>query len=243
MNERVTDALDLLTAGLAPFVEQRLTAVYGKDWVRFARGSFRDDRGRATDDRIDWDAHSLLMVMWDQWNKVFRDTLSHQDRSLVSELREFRNQWAHQQSFDFDDTYRVLDSVCRLLGSAEAKNVEEVKLRKQELLESHVAEEVNSQIQRTAFQRNKWWVIAIYSLCIAFLLWNMWTNRGQIQEKTGIIALASGLVLTLLYLIYMQFKMEPPLLFGPHECPRCHKIIYRKSCPYCEAAPSDAPAL
>jgi hypothetical protein len=33
--------------------------------------------------------------MWDQWNVVFRKTLGNAERSLVSELRDARNRWAH----------------------------------------------------------------------------------------------------------------------------------------------------
>lgn len=235
-NERVTEALDQLTSGLVPYVERRLKETYQDDWIRSATGSFRDGRNRASGDSFNWDTHSLLTVMWDQWNSVFRNNLGHYERSLVSELREFRNRWAHQHEFDFDDTYRLLDSVRRLLASVDAPNVGEVNRQKQELLESHVAEEVNSQIQRTAFNRNKWWVIGIYSLCVAFLLWNMLMSLGD-EGKSVASALASILILTLVYLIYQQFKMEPPLLYGPRECAKCHKIVYRRSCPYCEPAP------
>lgn len=44
------------------------------------------------------DPHFLLRVMWDHWNTVFRTVLGHAE-SLVSELREARNRWAHNDSF------------------------------------------------------------------------------------------------------------------------------------------------
>jgi len=229
---RIAGALDLLTRGMSPYVEKRLKAVYGDQWRRNAVGSFRDDRGRGDGQSIDWDAHSILTVMWDQWNAVFRTELGHTERSLVSELREFRNRWAHQAEFDFDDTYRVLDSVRRLLSASKCPQVAEVNQLKQELLEAHVAEEVNTQIQKATFRRNKWWVIAIYVICVGFLLINMLMSD---PDNPVAIAMASIVVLTLVYLIYQQFKLEPPLLYGPRECPRCHKIVYRKPCPYCDA--------
>lgn len=231
-SERISEALDLLTQGLAPYVEDRLKTIYRENWTRTAKGSFRDDRNRSSEDGngIDWDAHSLLTVMWDQWNSVFRHQLGHYERSLVSELREFRNRWAHQQDFDFDDTYRVVDSVRRLLQAVDSEKLPEVNEIKQELLESHVAEQVNSQIQRTAFKRNKWWVIGIYTLCCGLIIGHMLTS-----DQPGALAVASFTVLLLVYLIYQQFKMEPPLLYGPRECPRCHKIIYRRNCPYCDS--------
>src|SRR5262249_36183318 len=81
------------------------------------------------------DTASLLKIMWEQWNDVFRKTLSHAERSLVSELRDVRNKWAHQNSFSTDDTYRALDSVQRLLTAvAAADEAAEVDRQKQEVL-------------------------------------------------------------------------------------------------------------
>lgn len=231
-HDQISTALELLTQGMAPYVEQKLKATFGDSWIQTATGSFRDGRERALEDgRFDWDAHSLLTIMWDQWNPVFRTELSHAERSLVSELREYRNRWAHQQEFDFDDTYRILDSVRRLLQSADAANVETIKRRKQEFLEQHVAETVNAEIQKTAFDRTKWWVIAIYGLCCAAVTYHMMTTT-----QPGTTALVSFVILIFVYLMYHQFKMDPPLVFGPHECTHCRRIIYRRQCPYCEPA-------
>jgi hypothetical protein len=227
--DRITTALDLLTQGMSPYVEQRLHAVHGDRWKQAALGSFRDDRGRAHENNgFAWDAHSLLTVMWDQWNACFRTELGHAERSLVSELREFRNRWAHQHQFDFDDSYRILDSVRRLLQASRSPKLADINREKEDLLESHVAEEVNTQLHSAAFNRNKWWVIAIYLICclalVGFLI--AYGNAGT----PAVITLLS---LLFVYLCYQQFKLEPPLLYGPRECHRCHRIIYRQNCPYC----------
>jgi len=58
--------------------------------------------------------------MWKTWHEVFKLTLGYGDRSLVSELREVRNRWAHQKPFSSDDTDRALDSAQRLLTSVSA---------------------------------------------------------------------------------------------------------------------------
>jgi len=116
-----------------------------------------------------------------------------------------------------------------LLTAVQASNVSVIKHEKSDLLESHVAEAVNTQVQRAAFRRNKSWVIAIYALCCGLLVAHAWRAGG-----TSNMALISVVLLVFLYLIYQQFKMEAPLLFGPRECHRCHRIIYRKSCPYCD---------
>jgi len=225
--------MDLLSEGLTPYVESKLRQAYPDNWIRAVSGSFREDRGRIGTDSVDWDTHALLTVMWDQWNAIFRNDLGHFERSLVSELREVRNRWAHQQNFEFDDAFRVLDSVDRLLTAIHAANVSVVKREKSDLLESHVADAVNTQVQRTAFRRNKSWVIAIYALCCGLLIAHAWMAGGSSN-----MALISVVLLVFLYLIYQQFKMEAPLLFGPRECHRCHRIIYRKNCPYCDPGKS-----
>lgn len=227
--EQVSTAMDLLTKGLAPYVEVKLRTIHRENWSRAVSSSFRDDRGRVTANGVDWDAHALLTVMWDQWNSVFRHDLGHFERSLVSELREVRNRWAHQQEFEFDDAFRVLDSVDRLLTAVKAANVTEIKNEKSDLLESHVADAVNTQVHRTAFARNKWWVIAIYGLCCGLII-----AHALMAGRSGAPALISVVLLVFLYLMYQQFKMEAPLLYGPRECRRCHRIVYRKACPYCD---------
>lgn len=222
--------MDLLTQGLVPYVEVKLRTIHRDNWVRAVSSSFRDDRGRVNGQSVDWDAHALLTVMWDQWNSVFRHDLGHFERSLVSELREVRNRWAHQQEFGFDDAFRALDSVDRLLTAVKAENVTAIKHEKSDLLESRVADEVNTQVHRTAFQRNKWWVIAIYGLCCGLII-----AHTLMAGRSGSEALISVVLLVFLYLIYQQFKLEAPLLYGPRECRRCHRIVYRKNCPYCDS--------
>lgn len=232
-HEQVGYALELLTQGIAPYVEPKLKQAFGDKWIKTATESFRDGRDRSdeTGEGFDWDAHSLLTVMWDQWNVVFRKHLGHTERSLVSELREYRNRWAHQQDFDFDDAYRVLDSVRRLLEATGAHNVEVIRRRKEEFLEQHVAAEVNAEIQKTVFDRTRWWVIAIYTLCCGAVTYHMMTSSTSTST-----ALVSFTILVFLYLMYNQYRQDPPLMFGPHECPQCKRIIYSRECPYCEPA-------
>ena len=86
-------------------------------WRRLGKYSVKafpeDHPGRG--EKGQWDTQKILLVMWDQWNTVFNKTLGHPERSIVSELRETRKNWAHQQTFSGNDTYRALDSVERLL--------------------------------------------------------------------------------------------------------------------------------
>ena len=83
---------------------------------------FKQHRMLSGQEKLVWDSHTLLTVMWDHWNSCFRHKLSNTDRSLISELREARNHWAHQKEFNFDDAYRTIDSIYRLLKSTAAKD-------------------------------------------------------------------------------------------------------------------------
>jgi len=112
-HDRLGRALTLFNQGLAPFVERELEAVFGSTWQEKASA---DEVSGA----LHWDTQALLLTMWDQWNDVFRNVLGHAERSLVSELREWRNKWAHQNSITTDDAYRSLDSMERLLTAISA---------------------------------------------------------------------------------------------------------------------------
>jgi len=144
-HERVGKALELLRAGLAPFVERELKSVYrGRLAAEVAR-LLGDDRINAGRETAQWDVAALLKVMWDAWNEVFRRTLGFAERSLVSELRDWRNKWAHQEAFSSDDAYRALDSAARLLAAVSAPQAEEVERMKMELLRVRFDEQVRSE--------------------------------------------------------------------------------------------------
>ena len=113
--DRVGKALELLKDGLQPFVEREMKSVHGAAWEAAARTALRDvpaQRGRASQ-AIQWDTQALLTVMEAEWQRVFRKTLGKAERSLVVELRDIRNRWAHQEAFSSDDAYRALDSTNR----------------------------------------------------------------------------------------------------------------------------------
>jgi predicted AAA+ superfamily ATPase len=83
--------------------------------------------------------------MWETWNDVFRRTLGFAERSLVSELRDVRNKWAHQSPFSSDDTDRALDSIARLLSAVSAPQADEVNKIKLELRRLTFDEQVRSE--------------------------------------------------------------------------------------------------
>lgn len=149
-HERVGKALELLRDGLAPFVERELTAQYGKYWITQATAAWTNDVTWTGDsDQPRLDCAVLLRLMWEQWNEVFRNTLGHAERSLVSELRDVRNKWAHQERFSSDDTYRALDSASRLLTAISAPQAAELDKMKMELLRVRFEEQVRAEQRRS----------------------------------------------------------------------------------------------
>lgn len=133
-HERVGKALELLKTGLAPFVEREIKDAIAANGlsIQKVRG-FVDDPILANKAIAEWDASALIKMMWETWNEVFKKTLGFPERSLVSEIRDWRNKWAHQQTFSSDDTDRALDSVERLLTAVSALQADDVRRMKMEL--------------------------------------------------------------------------------------------------------------
>lgn len=149
--ERVGKSMELLKNGLAPFMERELAAHYGKYWLTKVTERWPGDLSWPEDqEQPHLDVAAILRVMWEQWNEVFRQTLGHAERSLVSELREVRNKWAHQEAFSSDDTYRALDSAARLLTAISAPQANDIEKMKMELLRVRFDEQVRNEKRKSA---------------------------------------------------------------------------------------------
>ena len=149
-HERVGKALELLKAGLVPFVEREFKAKFGEGWAFEMRDALSDTRlGTSKDETIN-DVAALLVVMDRKWGDVFRQILGKTERSLVNELIAVRNRWAHQETFSGDDTYRALDSAGRLLTAISAPQSDEIEKVKTELLRVRFDEQARSEKRKTA---------------------------------------------------------------------------------------------
>lgn len=151
-HERVGKGLAQLSKGLTPFVERELKAVHGSAWKDRAAEALREDKVKRDilAERTEWEAQSLLLVMWYTWDDVFKRVLGQAERSLVSELREVRNRWAHQKPFTTDDAYRALDSIHRLLQAVSAQEAVNVEAQKQDLLRVRFEEQARKEVRKTA---------------------------------------------------------------------------------------------
>src|SRR3954467_13905208 len=149
--ERVGKGMELLRAGVAPYVEREVHAAIKAGSVRMdGIRRFAEDPKLANKPIADWDVAGLLKLMWETWNEVFRRTLGFAERTLVSELRDVRNRWAHQEPLSGDDTDRALDSAERLLTAVSASQADEVRRGKMELRRTIFDEQARSERRRSA---------------------------------------------------------------------------------------------
>lgn len=119
--DRVSKGFDVLSAGLLEFVDRQMISAaeaIGDDWIKIIEK--RDEEKNGVKKIYEKEDPAIqLKVITEEW-RVFGKVLSRAQQSLASELREVRNSWAHSKKFDNDDTYRILDTMERLLIAAGA---------------------------------------------------------------------------------------------------------------------------
>src|SRR3989442_4867722 len=93
--ERVGKAMEWLRVGLAPFVEREFKSQHQAQAAEAARRYFGDDRTVGKKPVAECDVAALLQLMLEAWNEIFARTLGRAERSLVQELLDCRNKWAH----------------------------------------------------------------------------------------------------------------------------------------------------
>ena len=142
--------MDTLKEGLMPFVSREFTSHYRGNSAQSLQKILNEPVRDGNEHFSNLDVASLLRVMWESWNEVYRDTLGYAERSLVSELRDIRNRWAHQKAFSSDDAYRALDSTQRLLLAVSATEAGKIEDMKMELLRLRFDEQARTQRRRTA---------------------------------------------------------------------------------------------
>lgn len=133
-HERLNKGMELLRQGLAPFVEREIqNGIRNGEMAAHALRNLAEDPNLAERPIAEWDVAGLLKAMWEAWNSIFKKTLGFAERALVSELRDWRNKWAHQRVISGDDADRALDSISRLLTAVSAPEADEVNKMKMEL--------------------------------------------------------------------------------------------------------------
>jgi hypothetical protein len=98
----VRRALDLFKPYLRAFVEKHLRNAYGQGYL---------ERVPRLRQRHEPDIQALLSIMLQHWNDAFAPVLAARDRTLIFELKDVRNRWAHEHEFSLDDAYRGVDTI------------------------------------------------------------------------------------------------------------------------------------
>jgi predicted AAA+ superfamily ATPase len=151
-HERVGRALNLLKEGLYSYIEREMKAVYRDKWLLASVPHIDPDNTlrRKPEDILKEDVMAQLKLMWGKWDEVFKQTLGQAERTLISELRNTRNAWAHgSTSVSTEDAYRALDSIVRLLnavGAAEQSDV--VEKQRYELMRQRFEEQARRETRR-----------------------------------------------------------------------------------------------
>lgn len=142
--DRITKGNDLLREALVPFVERELNAHLGQNWQEDAQ--VKREMRKNRDGSRHWDVQGLLKVIPALWDNVFRYRLGPLEKAVVGELNEFRNRWAHDETFSSDLTLRALDSMQRLLEALGASTqAEEIGKHKTELQRVVFTEQARNQ--------------------------------------------------------------------------------------------------
>lgn len=129
---QVSSAFEVLSEGLAPFVDRRMSLAYpDEDWILLAAtklGKRRDVLVSLTD------PHFQLEVINRWWGPAFSKVLDDDVRQLVTDMRTARNYWAHpdeEHPFDLDhalQVHRTAEDLLRAIGSAEADKIADLTL-------------------------------------------------------------------------------------------------------------------
>lgn len=130
---------EIFTPALQPPIRRKMESRYGSNWLQNAPLGLEDYYFNGND--LKWnDPAAVISLLLDQWDEAFfeRNKLDSRERSWVYEIRNTRNDVKHNNDvFDYDYSFRALDSMERLLIATDAKKAaQEVKQLKEQLQKS-----------------------------------------------------------------------------------------------------------
>ena len=148
--DRISKAFDLLSEGLQDVVDEVMTKAYGSSqWPTMWADEDARRRGSAPKILAKHDVQVQLRAITERGYE-FRDVLSRAQQSFASELRETRNQWAHNAPFSSDDTDRALDTIVRLLQAVgSADSAADVRKMRSDLRRTVYEDQTRQQVKRT----------------------------------------------------------------------------------------------
>ncbi|MDG1893935.1 MAG: Swt1 family HEPN domain-containing protein [Fuerstiella sp.] len=234
MKGTISSGLQILASGLAPYVDEMLCRSLGDDWQRDPRVTQVINSA----DPKQWDAQVVLVLMWDHWNQVFRHDLGFVERSLVSELREFRNRWAHQKQVSLRDVYRCIDSIERLLRSTNCDAAEQAdELRRETLKLLHDDELVEASVSA-----GDWFTACVTTICGSLIV--VVVLEYLRQPLSWVLAGLTAIVFT--RFVFRITRQRMVVNTGPRQCGGCARVYYGSVCPYCQpvsVSPTPPPSI
>lgn len=234
MKGTISSGLQILASGLAPYVNEMLCRSLGDDWQRAPRVTQVINSA----DPKQWDAQVVLVLMWDHWNQVFRHDLGFVERSLVSELREFRNRWAHQKQVSLRDVYRCIDSIERLLRSTNCDAAEQAdELRRETLKLLHDDELVEASVSA-----GDWFTACVTTICGSLIV--VVVLEYLRQPLSWVLAGLTAIVFT--RFVFRITRQRMVVNTGPRQCGGCARVYYGSVCPYCQpvsVSPTSPPTI
>ncbi len=146
--ERVGKGFEILAEGLHDIVDEVMTRSFeSSEWHRKWA---EKDAAKAGGGMKNYEKHDpqVQLRAITEYGYNFKDELSRAEQGFASELRESRNQWAHNEPFSSDDASRVLDTIERLLKAANAVDSADDVRKLRVDLQRAVFEEQNRQSVR-----------------------------------------------------------------------------------------------
>lgn len=116
---RVREGLDHLQDGLLPFIEAKMKARHGANWLHYA------SRAAGSAANAPLDVYGLLKTILDNWNETFQEGFSrnerHRIRSFVTVAFDARNSTSHLTlPLQDAEALRYLDAILELLRAVKA---------------------------------------------------------------------------------------------------------------------------
>jgi hypothetical protein len=146
-SERVQRALEAVRDGIRPGCIAAWEAKFGGGWQSEVQSRDRHAVGNPEDTDLAW----ILKGMTNTWQEVWNDRMGIRERGYVSEIRDARNKWAHQENFSTRDTLRLLDTAERLLSAFSAGDqMKIVQAQHRELQRLQIEEETRAERRKVA---------------------------------------------------------------------------------------------
>lgn len=154
--ERVSRALEITAEALGPFVARQLAphVPEGAEWPAILR-VLDEQKGndKAAFLYAASDLSLQLRVMTERLGAIgfpFSSALSRAEQNLAGELRDIRNRVAHGAPFNFDDTYRALDTAERLLRAADQPGAaDRIKAERTDLQRARIEAETRRDVRES----------------------------------------------------------------------------------------------